>query len=144
MNVIQEIATWAKKLPPWQSDALRRIFTTDNLSASDEDEVFAMLLAAHNVPCEEKPSQDSVPFSDVVHELASAPRKVILRELHSVRGVNALVPDQCIKFALEGLTVIYGENGVGKSGYARVLKHACHAREKGEAILPNVNNQKKE
>ena len=144
MNVIQEIATWAKKLPPWQSDALRRIFTIDKLSASDEDELFAMLLAAHKVPFEEIPAKDPVPFSEVVHELASVPRKVVLRELHSVHGVNALVPDQCIKFALEGLTVIYGENAVGKSGYARVLKHACHAREKGDAILPNVNQQKKE
>ena len=143
MNVIQEIAVWAKKLPPWQSDALRRIFTSDKLSSSDEEEILAMLYIAHKVPVENTNLPNPIPFSDVVQETTGASRKVVLRELHSVVGVNALVPEQSIKFNLNGLTVIYGENGSGKSGYARVLKHACHAREKGDPILPDITQQKK-
>src|SRR5690606_39985452 len=30
-------------------------------------------------------------------------------------------------------------NGVGKSGYSRVLKKACRARDKREQVLPNAN-----
>ena len=37
-----------------------------------------------------------------------------------------------------GLTVIYGENGAGKSGYSRVLKKACRARDQAEPILPDA------
>ncbi|WP_246664928.1 AAA family ATPase [Neorhizobium sp. P12A] len=37
------------------------------------------------------------------------------------------------------MTVVYGDNGAGKSGYARVLKQLCRARSpKRDAILPNV------
>ncbi|HDT1120618.1 TPA: AAA family ATPase, partial [Enterobacter roggenkampii] len=47
--------------------------------------------------------------------------------------------DQKIAFCDNGITIIYGMNGAGKSGYGRVLKHACRARDKGGVILPNVN-----
>lgn len=143
MDVVQEIAVWAKKLPLWQSDALRRIFTNDKLSARDEEEILEMLLVANNVPGTKTPSPVPIPFSEIVQESTTPARKVLLRELHSIVGVNALIPNQSIKFALDGLTVIYGENGAGKSGYARVLKHACHAREKAAPILSDVRQQKK-
>lgn len=143
MNVVREIATWAKKLSSWQGDALRRIFTSDNLSASDEEEILAMLLVSHNVPDDNTVAPTPLPFSDVAQEAAAPSRRVLLRELHSLSGVNAIVPGQSLKFALDGLTIVYGENGAGKSGYARVLKHACHAREKSEQILPDVTQQKK-
>jgi energy-coupling factor transporter ATP-binding protein EcfA2 len=40
---------------------------------------------------------------------------------------------------VDGLTVIYGDNGSGKSGYSRVLKRACRARDQMETIHPNAN-----
>jgi len=36
------------------------------------------------------------------------------------------------------MTIIYGDNGSGKSGYSRVLKRACRARDQMEAIHPNA------
>jgi hypothetical protein len=33
---------------------------------------------------------------------------------------------------------VYGDNGSGKSGYSRILKLACQARDKDERIIPNV------
>jgi predicted ATPase len=53
---------------------------------------------------------------------------VALRELI---GVNALASDQRLSFGTPGLTIVYGDNGSGKSGYARVLKAALgpHVRE---------------
>ena len=44
-----------------------------------------------------------------------------------------------MSFRAKGLTVIYGDNGSGKSGYSRVLKRACRARDQSEPILPNAN-----
>jgi energy-coupling factor transporter ATP-binding protein EcfA2 len=138
MNVVQEIATWAKTLPPWQSDAIRRIFTQESLSADDETAVLAMLRHGHGLTSAEDIVAEPVPFSVAMDSPAGSCQSVVLKELHSVEHVNALVPGQSIKFALEGMTVIFGENGAGKSGYARVFKHACHAREKGDPILTNV------
>jgi ABC-type molybdenum transport system ATPase subunit/photorepair protein PhrA len=36
-------------------------------------------------------------------------------------NVNRIVGNQVLKFAPNGVTVIYGDNGSGKSGYSRVL-----------------------
>jgi hypothetical protein len=41
-----------------------------------------------------------------------------------------------VKFA-STLTIVYGDNGAGKTGYIRILKQACRARGQ-EAILGNV------
>lgn len=51
-------------------------------------------------------------------------------------GVNAIKPGAQIDFA-SGVTVIFGENGSGKSGFVRVLKRAAGVRT-SEDILHNV------
>jgi energy-coupling factor transporter ATP-binding protein EcfA2 len=55
-------------------------------------------------------------------------------------GVNALKPGAQIDFA-PGVTVIFGENGSGKSGFVRVLKRAAGLRT-AEDILHNVRADK--
>jgi len=143
MNVLQEIAKWAKTLHPWQSDAVRRIFTQETLSVDDEDELYAMLLAVHGLAESDDLTVVPVPFSNIVNAAQPTNRTILLNEIHSLDNINALVPGQSLKFGLDGLTVIYGENGAGKSGYARVFKHACHAREKSTPILTNVSKPSK-
>ncbi|RMV29339.1 hypothetical protein ALP12_200503 [Pseudomonas savastanoi pv. phaseolicola] len=59
--------------------------------------------------------------------------------IKEIANVNALADGGSVPIALAGLTVIYGENGAGKSGYSRVFKHACRARDRREPILPNAN-----
>jgi hypothetical protein len=57
-----------------------------------------------------------------------------------VSAVNNLAPAQTLTFAPSGITVIYGDNAAGKSGYARILKRACRARH-SEVILANVYDE---
>lgn len=59
-------------------------------------------------------------------------------KLEDIRGVNALAPGQSIIFNA-GLTVLFGENGTGKTGYVRILKQLAAVR-KAEPILPNVHD----
>lgn len=54
------------------------------------------------------------------------------------RGVNALASGQVIKFS-EQLTVLFGQNGSGKTGYSRIIKHAAKSRTH-EPILGNVES----
>ena len=59
--------------------------------------------------------------------------------LHSIshyEGVNALAQNQTLRFSPR-LTVVYGDNAAGKTGYIRILKGACRARGQ-EHILGNV------
>src|SRR2546423_13837773 len=50
--------------------------------------------------------------------------------------MNALAEDQALKLA-PNLTLVYGDNAAGKTGYIRILKSACRARGQ-EKILGNV------
>lgn len=59
-------------------------------------------------------------------------------KLEDIEGVNALAPNQTIEFNA-GLTILFGENGAGKTGYARVLKQLAAVRT-AEPILPNVHD----
>ena len=59
-------------------------------------------------------------------------------KLEAIEGVNALAPGQSISFNA-GLTILFGENGAGKTGYARVLKQLAAVRT-AEPILPNVHD----
>ncbi len=61
-----------------------------------------------------------------------------LLTLSNVSGVNALSPGAKIDFS-PGLTILHGENGTGKTGYARVLKRIS-AVQYPEEILPNIHS----
>lgn len=62
---------------------------------------------------------------------------LILTKLSQVKGVNALAEGHEISFN-PNMTVLFGENGAGKTGYARVLKCAAGVRT-AEDILPNAH-----
>jgi hypothetical protein len=90
--------------------------------------------------CNCKGTEQAVPL-DASHlqDPAASHAVVSLGALHGLSNVNALAPGERLSFGKAGLTVIYGDNGAGKSGYARVLKQLCRARSpKGDAILPNI------
>jgi ABC-type sulfate/molybdate transport systems ATPase subunit len=59
-----------------------------------------------------------------------------LERLFNLQNVNALPPGQELVFG-EQLTLIYGENGSGKTGYARPLGCAAFARGDRD-VLPNA------
>jgi energy-coupling factor transporter ATP-binding protein EcfA2 len=68
----------------------------------------------------------------------SAKEQVVIQRVTEVVNVNALRSDQHLNVAEAGLTVVYGENGAGKSGYVRILKQLCRARGGRDAIHPNI------
>lgn len=61
---------------------------------------------------------------------------VSLLSIFHHRGVNALAESQTLRFG-KNLTIVYGDNAAGKTGYIRILKSACRARGQ-EEILGNV------
>src|SRR5690606_34438447 len=54
-----------------------------------------------------------------------------LCSISEIEGVNALAPKKPLEFGKGNITIVYGNNGAGKSGYVRLLKHVCGARETG-------------
>lgn len=61
-------------------------------------------------------------------------RLVSLRDCH---GINALSKDQAIEFNPR-LTILFGENAAGKTGYVRILKRVANVRS-AEEIIPDIH-----
>jgi energy-coupling factor transporter ATP-binding protein EcfA2 len=55
-----------------------------------------------------------------------------LVSISDVKGINALAPRKALEFGKPNLVVLYGHNGAGKSGYVRLLKQMCGARNPGK------------
>lgn len=138
MSILQEILKWTQGLPAWQSDAVARLLAKQTLDVQDQADLFALLKAAHGIP----DAENRVP-RPLTAEQIPAPvdiaRHVELCAMKNLRHVNAIAEKQHLPFIPVGMTVIYGDNGSGKSGYSRVLKRACRARDQAEAIYPNAN-----
>lgn len=137
MNVLGEILSWSvsQDLPLWQRDALRRIIVTGTLAENDIRELTDICEAKHGL----RESIPADPLSDVhLPNTTTGHDAVLLRSLTHHGGVNALAFDQTLEFN-PSLTIVYGSNGAGKSGYTRILKQACRARG-AEEILGNVTS----
>jgi hypothetical protein len=116
-----------------QRDALRRLVLNGELSEGDIRDLSEICKRAHGLA----EQRDSVPLAkDHVPEKGADSAQVTLLSIFHHRGVNALAEDQTLKFA-PNLTVVYGDNAAGKTGYIRILKSACRARGP-EQILGNV------
>lgn len=77
------------------------------------------------------------------HEEAETTRainKLEIMSLSDVRGVNAILPGQTIEFNPK-LTVLFGYNASGKTGYVRVLKRVSNSKT-AEDIWNNIHRKK--
>jgi len=133
MSVLEELLKWSTDRPAWQRDALRRLVLNGDLSDDDIRALTDICKSAHGLA----EQQDIAPLTkEHVPEKIAGSVPVSLVSIFHHRGVNALAEDQTLKLA-PSLTVVYGDNAAGKTGYIRILKSACRARGQ-EQILGNV------
>lgn len=139
-SALHEILNWSAGRPDWQRDALRRILEKGNLVESDLLELERICRAKHQVDIGNSSAIQCIHLTQSHLPLApGAAESVSLVSVGDFKNVNRLPPGQTIPLGAEiGLTVIYGENGAGKSGYARVIKKACRARGVQPIIRPNA------
>ena len=152
VSIWEKISSWAQssKVSAWQSDAFRRIYEKRELSQTDIHELEALLRSEFDVPINsDKLGSLKVKakrFSLSGHnDTGPAPISIPTVQLVSMgklTNVNAIVSDKPLEFRPRGLTIVFGYNGSGKTGYSRVLKRACYARDshasnEGDAILPD-------
>jgi len=140
MTALESIIAWAESdLPKWQSDAVRRLLIQDALTDEDRQELLLMLKNLHGLlPDGATPPKLQPLQKGMVSGAPQSEANVVLQAIKGLRSINKIPDGSALPFGHHGLTAIYGENGSGKSGYARVLKRACRARDTQECILPNV------
>lgn len=140
MSVLDEILAWSNSLgSSWIRDALRRVVTQAEIAEADVDDLAALCKKPHGLS---ETNTDMAPLAADHLPASGVGGAVSLTALTHVSDVNALAPNETVSFGAAGLTVIYGDNGAGKSGYARILKRACRARGSSEPILANALSDK--
>lgn len=133
VDVLSEIVDWSQSRPEWQRDALRRLVVQERLAESDITELTDLCKGAHGLA----PQLKAVPLGKQhIPARGAATGSVKLTSLIHHGGVNALAKDQMVEFG-PALTLVYGGNASGKSGFTRILKRACRARG-AEEILGNI------
>lgn len=136
-SVLECILEWSLLRPAWQRDALRRIIAKGKLDDSDYMELVEL--------CKQGKSAADTELKPIPLDKSHLPANpgmgasISLLSINDVIGVNNLASSQTLAFEQNGLTIIYGDNGAGKSGYGRILKRACRARHSVE-IHQNIYN----
>ncbi|MGC4152418.1 MAG: AAA family ATPase [Propionicimonas sp.] len=132
MGVYEDVLAWASGRPWWQQQALARLARGEVLGPPDF-EAIATALAGGAVP--------ATPVGGWLAGLVAPPsvvdEPVRILAVRGVSNVNRLAAGQELTFSPDGLTVVYGNNGSGKSGYARVIRSMVHTRYRAD-ILPDV------
>lgn len=140
MSIDQELLTFASSRAPWLRDCLRRICTQFDLTPNDIQEVFTNLKATEGL--DQALHLEHLDASHLTSRTSAAHTATILTSVSDVKNANRLAPNQTLLFAESGITLIYGYNGSGKTGYGRILKQVCRSRhEKQDPILGDVYAQ---
>ena len=134
-TVLEKILDWSRNRPMWQRDALNRILQKNQIT-NDDIEDFVCYLKAENKGELDKSSVRPLRKDDLPSSSSSA-TTINITKISNISHVNNLADDQELTFMNKGITLIYGGNGTGKSGYTRILKSACRARHR-DRILTNV------
>src|SRR5580698_9273687 len=123
-TALEIILEWSYDRPAWQRDALRRIVQEQKLTETDITELVALCKQGRT---ENAPASDLKPQPLEAGHLPANPgagASISLTAIRNVSAVNNLTPGQILSFSPTGITVVYGDNAAGKSGYARILKRA--------------------
>lgn len=137
MTPVEQIRKWIADTPIWWKHGIRLALKNGELDQSDLNEIYQIARIEHQL----EPPIDGYLTANLPIDFAghtSEHSKVNLVSLSQVRGVGALDEKQVLKFGQNGIFIVYGDNGAGKSSYASILKNACLTRGACPAILGNV------
>lgn len=139
MPIYQDILDWSQNKPLFVRDSLRRLITNTNLTQNDIDELVQLV----KKECGDTSiTLNSVPLDNThiptITQLTGNYSKLI--SLSNPINICALHDQGNLQFSNMGLTVVYGNNGSGKSSYTRILRKLCWSRNPSVILKKNVFN----
>lgn len=136
MPILNDIIDWAENKPVFWQVAIDRLIRNNELTENDISELKEICKVDYGLS---KFVFNEVDFDDLRNfaKNSTSSNNVVLSKISNVDNVNALSKASELEFAPKGLTIIYGDNGSGKSSYVSILKHVCNTR--GQKPKINVN-----
>ena len=118
------LSNWFQQRPKWLQVATKRLLEVGDLNDAAISEMAVLCQQEKNneflnIDC-------SIPAGAFD---AHDSEEIRLYSISEVVGVNKLAPRTPLNFGNSNIAVVYGQNGSGKSGYIRLLKHVCGARD---------------
>lgn len=148
MPILNEIIDWVENKPEFWQVAIDRLMRNNNLTDSDISELKEI--------CKTNVGLSDFAFTSVDFNAlrnfalnTTSSDNITISKVHNIENINALANTNILEFSPLGLTVVYGDNGAGKSSYVSVLKHVCNTRGNKPKIIGNLyspttyNNDKK-
>lgn len=138
--IADDFETWLGERSRWLQTAAKNLIETKKPPTDDQIKELARLCMVESKK-EEDPGFGTVSPGSLA--LAASRPAIRIEGISEVHGLNAIKSGAALPLGLGNITVFYGQNGSGKSGYARLLKQACGSRSKDE-IHPNVFTEEPE
>ncbi|KAA1251348.1 AAA family ATPase [Mycobacterium simiae] len=130
------LGRFANEHDEWVRLIVRHVLDTgEALDAGQIDEVYRHFRQEKALDTRTEPAVP--PLTLGVSNLETA-EPLIIDKLCDVTGVNALVTGAVIE-PHEAMTILFGENGTGKTGYSRIFKALAASRTADEVILGNID-----
>ncbi len=130
-----EVKKFADGLSYWAKYLAEKILSGNAISDNDIDTSYSYLLEELKLKEETEKPEIEINYNST--NAGNYKPDLLLTKLENVEGVNALAENQTIDFS-SNLTIVYGANGSGKSGYVRLLKKAFYSKAE-EEILQNIH-----
>ncbi len=137
MSIYEDILNWSKDRQAFVQDALRRLITSSELTQNDIDELVQLV----KKECGDSTiTINAIPLDNTHIPTTAATNRDYARLISLSNPINicALHKQGNLQFSTTGLTVVYGNNGSGKSSYSRILKKLCWSRNPGVTLTKNV------
>lgn len=130
-----KIISWLKGYDYWFQYAGNRLLEGENVCEALAGTTYQLFKEDYALKSTEGERAEII-FNEIVADAATVAGNLQLQFIKEIENVNALAPGQSIPIN-PNLTIIYGANGTGKSGYVRLLNNAFSSRG-DKQILPNI------
>lgn len=131
-EIVDFLWEWTEHKGTWAELLVNKIVSTENeLSQAETQTIFNYFLQSIGL-------FNGLPNITIVKpNYTPTNQNIELISLSDVLGVNRLAKNQTINFS-PNLTVVFGENGTGKTGYGRILKTLGFSYDSYNNILSDI------
>lgn len=131
-GIVDFLWEWAESHGYWSKLLVSKIVSQENnVSSEDREIIFNYFLQSIKL------HSDLPPLTIIKPTYTPTSKQIELTSLSDITGVNRLAKNQTINFS-KNLTVVFGENGTGKTGYGRILKTLGFSYDVNNKILSDI------
>ena len=130
-NINDKLITWANNNGYWAQSMLQSCFANGEINTDKIQNIF---------DCYKNQTFDDI---NLTVKNTNITHKTYLKSIKNIKNVNKLLDNQELSFN-NNLTVVYGSNGAGKTGYVRIIKSMGNSLDEENTIYSDLTEEEKE